>query len=51
MVKEQGYSVDTVMNPVHGIRDQMRRAGVEPKNHMNEQKQRLRALAMQKDIE
>jgi len=44
-----GYGqMDDFLNPVDGIRGQMRRAGVEPKNHLNEQRKLLADMAAQK---
>ena len=49
MVKETGTSqMDDFMNPVDGIRGQMRRAGVEPKNHQREQRERINELGEQR---
>mmetsp|Transcript_39155 Transcript_39155/g.88957 ORF Transcript_39155/g.88957 Transcript_39155/m.88957 type:complete len:364 (-) Transcript_39155:642-1733(-) len=46
MVKETCTSqMDEFMNPVNGIRDQMRRAGIAPKNHLREQRERISELA------
>ena len=41
----QGHQMDSLLNPVHGIRDQMRRAGVEPKDHVRENRQLLKEMA------
>lgn len=52
MVKESATSqMEEFMNPATSIRDQMRRAGVEPKNHQREQRERIHELAMQRKQE
>ena len=48
MVKEHTGQMDTFLNPVDGIRGQMRRAGIEPKNHQKEQRQLLQDMAAAK---
>jgi len=48
MSKEKGGQMDDFLNPAHGIREQMRRAGVEPKNHLNEQRRLLADMKAQK---
>lgn len=36
------------LNPVDGIRGEMRRAGVQPKNHLREQRQHIQNLSLQR---
>jgi len=43
--KAEANQMDAFMNPVKGIRDEMRRAGVEPKNHLKEQREHIHGLA------
>ena len=51
MHKEVGGQMDAFLKPVDGIRGQMRRAGVQPKNHLSEEKQRLAAMAAQRQVQ
>lgn len=50
-----GQQMDAFLNPVDGIRGQMKRAGVEPKNHIRENRAMLREMAdvkaMQKEAQ
>ncbi|KAL3901647.1 MAG: hypothetical protein SGPRY_012249 [Prymnesium sp.] len=49
MVKESSTSqMEDFLNPVTSIRDQMRRAGVEPKNHQREQRERISGLTAER---
>ena len=48
MSKGPTSQMDDFLNPVDGIRGAMRRAGVEPKNHLSEQKKLLADMAAQK---
>jgi len=41
----QGHQMDGILNPADGIRGQMRRAGVEPKDHLRENRQMLREIS------
>lgn len=45
MGKAEANQMDQFLNPVKGIRDEMRRAGVEPKNHLQEQREHIHGLA------
>jgi hypothetical protein len=46
MAREVGSTqIDSVLNPVDGIRGQMRRAGIEPKDHHRENRQMINDLA------
>lgn len=50
MMAKQGSAsqMDDFLNPVDGIRGQMRRAGIEPKNHHRDNRQHLANLAAQR---
>lgn len=51
MAKDSGTQMDTFLNPVDGIRGQMKRAGIQPKNHFSEEKQRLAGMAAHRQVQ
>eukprot|EP00325_Prymnesiales_sp_UTEX-LB-985_P033501 CAMPEP_0174727270 /NCGR_PEP_ID=MMETSP1094-20130205/49429_1 /TAXON_ID=156173 /ORGANISM="Chrysochromulina brevifilum, Strain UTEX LB 985" /LENGTH=374 /DNA_ID=CAMNT_0015928973 /DNA_START=98 /DNA_END=1222 /DNA_ORIENTATION=- len=51
MAKDTQTQMDSFLNPVDGIRGQMKRAGIQPKNHLSEEKQRLAAMAAQRQVQ
>lgn len=48
MVRPEGGQMDAHFNPVHGIRDQMRRVGIQPKDHRKEQRELLHNMTQQR---
>jgi len=46
--RSQQSQIENLLYPVNGVREAQRRAGLKPKNHMSEQRQRLQAMAASK---
>ena len=43
-----GGQIDSVLNPVDGIRGQMKRAGIEPKDHHRDNRRQIKEMQMVK---